>query len=752
MSRFEKFFFPIQITKKICIFNFLLILIPIIALTVGLQLHSYEDEQRKSEATLRAVAKMLDEQLPGSFTDILIKNNGLNKPLPEKVLIINRELQPKINKMLLIFPDVGMGYYSLELDRRVAFGPRFTTSYLIAMPHNSMFNKIYVDAKPTVQIYQSSFMLGGKTALRYSLPIQRNGKVIGHIFTNMKLSGIYMALCKDILAFFLLGLVLLSVSAWFSRKLFNGIKGDLLRFSEALTSNDLSQLKDSLPELNPIIDLVQQHTGEKEKTIQKLVAEVKKRKSIQKKLSKANEKITTILDSINDAFFTLDNQWRFTYINDEARRLFTENCDGFKGKSIKEIPGFAQTLKNLRKSNSHRSKVCYEFFDEVLQRWFDVSAYLSENSLSVYLKDITPRKQADSKIAFQAAVMDQVRNIVIVTDLEGTITYWNKSAESACQWLDEEITGAENVDILVALESKHSHHEMRQTVLKDGHWEGELMLSCKDGSIIPFHLVSSAIKDTAGNTVGIVTVGVDISERKELEKEMIRLDRMDMVGVMAAGIGHEIRNPMTTVRGFLQVLSSKESDQEKLEYFELMIQELDRANSIISEYLTLAKNKRVTLKLQSLNSLISTLMPLLQAGAIVSDISLTTELEDIPDLLFDDKEIRQMLVNLVRNGIDSMSPGGVLTIRTYLDDRDVILEVADQGPGIDPKIIDRLGTPFVTSKDHGTGLGLAVIYSIANRHNAKVSFSTGPMGTTFYVRFVEAAKLSAINRAIQTAV
>lgn len=557
---------------------------------------------------------------------------------------------------------------------------------------------------------------------------------------------------RDISAFLVLGLLLLSVSAWFSRKLFNNLKRDLIRFSEALASNDLIQFKNNLPELNPIIDLIRQHTGEKEQTIQKLVAEVKKRKSIQKKLSKANEKITTILDSINDAYFTLDNQWRFTYINDEAQRLFKENCDGFVGKSIKEIPSLAQTLKNLRKSNSHRSKVCYEYFNEYLQRWFEVNAYLSENSLGVYLKDITSRKLADSKIAFQAAVMDQVQNIVVVTDLDGTVIYWNKSAEAACQWLDEEITGIKNVDIIIALDSMNAYREMRRIVLKDGHSEKELVLRCKNGSRIPVHVVSTAIKDAAGHTVGIVGVAVDISERKELEKEMIRLDKMDMVGIMAAGIGHEIRNPMTTVRGFLQLLSSREAEQEKLEYFELMIQELDRANSIISEYLTLAKDKLVTLKIQSLNSVISALLPLLQAGAIVSDINVTTQLDDIPDLLIDDKEIRQMLLNLVRNGIEAMSAGGVLTIRTYQDNRDVILEVDDQGPGIDPKIIDRLGTPFVTSKDHGTGLGLAAIYSIANRHNAKVSFSTGPMGTTFYVRFFAAAKSSSINRAIQTAV
>jgi len=146
------------------------------------------------------------------------------------------------------------------------------------------------------------------------------------------------------------------------------------------------------------------------------------------------------------------------------------------------------------------------------------------------------------------------------------------------------------------------------------------------------------------------------------------------------------------------------------------------------------------------------LLPLLEAGAIVNDMTVISHLENIPNIMIDEKEIRQMILNLVRNGLDAMSPGGVLTVSTYLDDQDVVLEVEDQGSGIDPQIIDRLGTPFVTSKDGGTGLGMAVSYCIINRHNAKVSYTTGPMGTTFYVRFSETAQSTADNQEILTAV
>lgn len=233
----------------------------------------------------------------------------------------------------------------------------------------------------------------------------------------------------------------------------------------------------------------------------------------------------------------------------------------------------------------------------------------------------------------------------------------------------------------------------------------------------------------------VLVLGIDITENKRLEKEMARLDRLNMLGEMAAGIGHEVRNPMTTIRGFLQLLGSKIECVQHRQYFDLMIEELDRANSIITEFLSLAKNKAVDLKLQNLNSIIENLFPLMQADAMVSDKYITTELQEIPEILLDEKEIRQMILNLARNGLEAMSPGGKLTIRTFKDCEELVLSVQDQGNGIKSDLIEKIGTPFFTTKEQGTGLGLAVCYGIAARHNATVKVDTGPTGTTFFIRF-----------------
>lgn len=233
----------------------------------------------------------------------------------------------------------------------------------------------------------------------------------------------------------------------------------------------------------------------------------------------------------------------------------------------------------------------------------------------------------------------------------------------------------------------------------------------------------------------ILALGIDVTEQKHLNVEIARLDRLNLVGEMAAGIGHEIRNPMTTVRGFLQMLGEKDGCAGYKEYFDLMIEELDRANSIITEFLSLAKNKAVEIKAQDLNRIVRVILPLISADALVTDHNIEVELGDIPMVLLDEKEIRQLILNLVRNGFEAMPRGGTLTIKTFSESGEAVLAVTDHGRGIEPDVLEKIGTPFFTTKENGTGLGLAVCYSIAARHKASITVDTGPTGTTFYVRF-----------------
>lgn len=321
------------------------------------------------------------------------------------------------------------------------------------------------------------------------------------------------------------------------------------------------------------------------------------------------------------------------------------------------------------------------------------------------------------------------RDAVFVVTPEGRFIEANPAA---CRMLGYELEEILQMELrnIQRPDSRDALLPVFARLLQDGFVFSEITLWAKGGKLIPAEINATVLP--GGNYLSTVR---DISERRQVHKELARLEWLNLVGQMAAGIGHEIRNPMTTIRGLLQVLGDKAECRKYHEYFDLMIGELDRANAIITEFLALARNRPEDLKLQNLNSIIKALDPLITADAMNSNKDITVKLGCVPDLLLNEKEINQLVLNLVRNGLEAMGPGGNLTIKTFAVGKEVFLSVRDQGKGINKDILEKVGTPFFTTKEHGTGLGLASCYSIAARHNATIEMETGPGGTTFLVRF-----------------
>lgn len=270
-----------------------------------------------------------------------------------------------------------------------------------------------------------------------------------------------------------------------------------------------------------------------------------------------------------------------------------------------------------------------------------------------------------------------------------------------------------------------------------------LRLTREDKQTIWIEQKHVPIYDAAGNICAFEGIIRDVTARKEQDHLVARFDRINMVGQMVVSVAHEIRNPLATARGYLQYFRQKPECKKYDDRFEQIIKELDSANMIISEYLLLAKDKVANLQNCCLNVLIKELLPLLQATAGTYNAWIKLDLEDIPRLLLDQDEIRQLLFNLVRNGAEAMPAGGELMIRTFQDNGQVALAIGDRGSGIPEQILGNLGMPFLTTKSNGTGLGLSICYRIANRHNAIIRVKTGGDGTTFYIYF-DPAKANAV--------
>lgn len=261
----------------------------------------------------------------------------------------------------------------------------------------------------------------------------------------------------------------------------------------------------------------------------------------------------------------------------------------------------------------------------------------------------------------------------------------------------------------------------------------EVPMTTKDG--LKGTILLSVHKITLNNEECLLFASNDISEIKRMQAEMAQLDRLNLVGQMAAGIGHEIRNPMTTVKGYLQLLGTKPVNVEQKPTFDLLISELDRANSIITQFLSLAKTTQSEFQNQNLNDIINNMYPLIEANAFTQNKQVQFIPGLIPNLPLNEKEINQLILNLCRNGLEAMEDKCCLTIQTYSKDNDVVLTVEDEGCGIPEEYLQKVGTPFFTTKESGTGLGLAICYRIAHNHNASIDVRSSPRGTTFFVRF-----------------
>jgi signal transduction histidine kinase len=248
------------------------------------------------------------------------------------------------------------------------------------------------------------------------------------------------------------------------------------------------------------------------------------------------------------------------------------------------------------------------------------------------------------------------------------------------------------------------------------------------------------------NSYGIFIIFSDITDRKESEKLKAHYEKLKVIGEMAAGVAHQLRNPMTSVKGFLQLMAENEELEKFNSTFSLMIDEVNHVDDIITEFLNIAKVKPEKMEYCSLNELIKTVLPLLETRTLKEGKLIELNLDNIEILQVDQNEIKQLLLNLINNSLDAMKSGEKVQIITYEENDKVVLSIKDEGNGIQSNVIDNIVTPFVTTKDTGKGLGIPICISIAKRNNALVDFTSSPEGTTFNIRFFK--KISELGRSL----
>jgi signal transduction histidine kinase len=214
-------------------------------------------------------------------------------------------------------------------------------------------------------------------------------------------------------------------------------------------------------------------------------------------------------------------------------------------------------------------------------------------------------------------------------------------------------------------------------------------------------------------------------------EQIKRSDRLAALGQLSAGIAHEIRNPLGSIKGSIEILETEIApDNPKREFVRIIKEETARLNSIVAEYLKFARPPKPSVEPASLNDLIGSTLTLLHKEAEHSGVEIRRNLDPhLPEVKLDRDQIRQVLLNIVLNGIQAMPNGGILEVRSLLGEGGGVgVEVIDNGPGLDEKDLDHVFDPFYTTKPQGTGLGLSISYQLIQNHGGKIAACRNPEG------------------------
>ncbi|MCL6637498.1 MAG: PAS domain S-box protein [Alicyclobacillus sp.] len=340
-------------------------------------------------------------------------------------------------------------------------------------------------------------------------------------------------------------------------------------------------------------------------------------------------------------------------------------------------------------------------------------------------EEVRARRRAD---LHYRALFDNNPDLVVGYDATGVITEVNAAALRILGYTPEEMQGKPFTTFIAPADRPLAWQEYSR-VLRDGSAAYELNVIHKNGTTVRMAVTKILVRDET-RMLGVFAVGKDVTDRYRTEEALLQAEKLRVAGQLAAGVAHEIRNPLTAIRGFLQLL--QERVQAYGTYFAIMFSELNRIDQITGELLAMAKPQFPVYQPCDLEALLAETVALMSAQANLYKTELVlSRAEGLPPVQCDQNRIKQVFVNLIKNAIEAMPQGGQVVISAKpAGSHHVEVTVCDNGPGIPPDVMQRIGTPFITTKPHGTGLGLMVCAKIIYDHGGELTLDTQPAAGT----------------------
>jgi PAS domain S-box-containing protein len=341
------------------------------------------------------------------------------------------------------------------------------------------------------------------------------------------------------------------------------------------------------------------------------------------------------------------------------------------------------------------------------------------HSYTTQLKDAAEELRSTKQ--YLESFVNHTSDAIHVADLAGDVIQVNRAFETMYGWTEEEALGKPLDN--VPYDYLSSHHELQATVLQGGSvTDFETVRYSKCGKLIDLSITISPIRDELGEIIAIATISRNITSRKQTEEIIRRSEKLSVVGQIAAGVAHEVRNPLTTLRGFVQL--QQQTGSLSADHLKVMLGELDQINMIVSEFLVFAKPQANLHQPINVLSIVGDIMMLLDSEAKMSNVQLALIADPkLPKVIGEANQLKQVFVNVMKNGIEAMEGGGELTVKLeHAADNMLTLQFFDQGCGIAEDDVQRLGEPFFTKKANGNGLGLMVSQQIIAAHKGSIVF------------------------------
>lgn len=263
----------------------------------------------------------------------------------------------------------------------------------------------------------------------------------------------------------------------------------------------------------------------------------------------------------------------------------------------------------------------------------------------------------------------------------------------------------------------------------------EEMIPLPNGTKKTFDTLKVPLFTSDGKREGLVIIGRDISSLRLAEEKLRRSEKLSIVGELSASVAHEIRNPLTSLKGFVQLL--KQNDSKNAHYFDIMQDELERINYIVGELLLLAKPQSIIFQKADIRKILNDVISLLEIQANEHNVIINENYEkNLEEIECEPNQLKQLFINLIKNAIEASVEGGKVSISVKEDDdENISILIKDTGCGISEERLRRIGEPFYSSKEKGTGLGLTVSFKIVQAHNGKIEFNSKiNLGTDVYIQ------------------